>query len=75
MVKESTANAGDARDRGSIPRLERSPGEGNSNSLQYSWQKEKKKIPWTEEPGRLQATGSQKSQAHLSTQSLMRKCM
>ena len=39
MVKESTANAGDARDMGSIPGLERSPGEGNSNSLQYSWPK------------------------------------
>ena len=41
MVKESTANAGDARDMGSIPGLERSPGEGNSNSLQYSWPKKK----------------------------------
>ena len=32
--KESTHNAGDP---GSIPGLERSPGEGNVNSLQYSW--------------------------------------
>ena len=31
--KESACNAGDL---GSIPRLERSPGEGNGNSLQYS---------------------------------------
>ena len=31
--KESTCNAGDS---GSIPRLERSLGEGNGNSLQYS---------------------------------------
>ena len=31
--KESVCNAGDA---GSIPRLERSLGEGNGNSLQYS---------------------------------------
>ena len=31
--KESTCNAGDP---GSIPRLGRSPGEGNGNSLQYS---------------------------------------
>ena len=31
--KESTHNAGDP---GSIPGLERSPGEGNVNSLQYS---------------------------------------
>ena len=33
MVKNPPANAGDA---GSIPRSERSPGEGNGNSLQYS---------------------------------------
>ena len=33
MVKNPPANAGDA---GSIPRLGRSPGEGNGNSLQYS---------------------------------------
>ena len=32
--KESACNAGDP---GSIPGLERSPGEGNSNSLQYSY--------------------------------------
>ena len=31
--KESTCNAGDM---GTIPRLGRSPGEGNGNSLQYS---------------------------------------
>ena len=31
--KESACNAGDA---GSIPGLERSPGEGNGNPLQYS---------------------------------------
>ena len=33
MVKNLSANAGDA---GSIPRLGRSPGEGNGNRLQYS---------------------------------------
>ena len=32
--KESPYNAGDP---GSIPESERSPGEGNSNSLRYSW--------------------------------------
>ena len=32
--KASTHNAGDL---GSIPRLGRSPGEGNGNSLQYSY--------------------------------------
>ena len=46
MVKNLLANAGDARDSGSIPGLERSPGVGNGNPLQYSCLK----IPWTEEP-------------------------
>ena len=36
MVKNPLANAGDARDVGSIPGSERSPGEGNGNPLQYS---------------------------------------
>ena len=31
------ASAGDTRDMGSIPGLGRSPGEGNSNPLQYSY--------------------------------------
>ena len=35
MVKNSPANGGDATDAGSIPGLERSPGGGHSNSLQY----------------------------------------
>ena len=35
-VKNSTANAGDTRDAGSIPGSGRSPGEGNGNPLQYS---------------------------------------
>ena len=35
-VKNPPANAGDIRDVGSIPRLGRSPGEGNSNPVQYS---------------------------------------
>ena len=34
--KNLSVNAGDVRDAGSIPRLGRSPGEGNSNPLQYS---------------------------------------
>ena len=33
MVKNPTANAGDLRDVGSIPGLERSPGGGNGNPL------------------------------------------
>ena len=35
-VKTPPADAGDARDTGSIPGLGRSPGEGNGNPLQYS---------------------------------------
>ena len=35
-VKNLPANAGDARDSGSIPRWGRSPGEGNGNPLQCS---------------------------------------
>ena len=51
--KESAYNVGDP---GSIPGSGRSPGEGNGNRLQYScW-----RIPWTEEPGGLQSTGSQR---------------
>ena len=36
LVKNSPAKAGDAGDIGLIPRLGRSPGEGNGNPLQYS---------------------------------------
>ena len=37
VAKNSPANAGDARDMGSIPGWGRSPGEGNGNPLQYSY--------------------------------------
>ena len=36
VVKSLPANAGDVGDAGSIPRLGRSLGGGNGNSLQYS---------------------------------------
>ena len=36
MIKNPLANAGDARDTGSIPGSERSPGEGSGYPLQYS---------------------------------------
>ena len=36
MVKNLTANAWDTRATGSRPSLERSPGVGNGNLLQYS---------------------------------------
>ena len=36
VVKNPPANAGNARDMGSIPGLGRYPGVGNDNPLQYS---------------------------------------
>ena len=46
--EESACSAGDLC---SIPRLERSPGEGNlTHSSIHAW-----RIPWTEEPGGLQS--------------------
>ena len=36
VVKNPPANAGDTEDLGLIPGLERSPGVGNGNPLQYS---------------------------------------
>ena len=53
-VMNLLANAGDVKDVGLIPGLGRSPGVGNGNPLQYSV----RKIPQTEEPGRLQSLGS-----------------
>ena len=52
--KESACNVGDL---GLIPGLGRSPGEGNMahHSSILTW-----RIPWTEEPGRLQSMGSQR---------------
>ena len=53
-VKNLPVNAGDL---GSVPGSGRSPGEGNSNPLQYSCLEI---IPWIEEPGRLHSMGSQR---------------
>ena len=53
--KESAYNAGDT---GSIPESERSTGKGNGNPLQCPCLK---KIPWTEEPGRLQSRVAKES--------------
>ena len=56
MAKNLPANAGDAGYTGSIPGSGRSPGEGNGNhSNILVW-----RIPWTEEPGRLQFMVSQR---------------
>ena len=57
-LKNLPANAGDT---GSIPRLERSPGEGNGNPFQYSCQGK-----WTQEIGGLQSMESRKSQTPFS---------
>ena len=57
VLKNPPANAGDVR-HGFSPWV-RSPGEGNGNPLQYS----RRRIPWTEEPGRLWSIGSQSDQA------------
>ena len=49
VVKNPPVNEGDIGDMGSIPGLERSPGEDMAiHSSILAW-----RIPWTEEPGRL----------------------
>ena len=55
--KNPPANAGDIRDTGSIPGSGRSPGGGNGHPLSsiLGW-----RIPWTEDPGGLRSTGSQR---------------
>ena len=56
MVKNLPVNAGDTRDAGLIPGSGRTPGGGNATcSSILAWE-----IPWTEEPGGLQFTGSQR---------------
>ena len=54
MVKNLPANAGIPGDVGSTPELGRSSGGGNGNSSILVCI-----IPWTEESGGLQSTGSQ----------------
>ena len=57
---DGKAFAYNAGDLGSIPGSGRSPGEGISSIL--AW-----KIPWTEEPGRVQSMGSQRVGHDLAT--------
>ena len=63
MGKESTCNAGDAEDVGSIPGLGRSPGRGLGNPLQYSCLENP-----TEKPGRLLSMGWQRVGHDLETE-------
>ena len=59
-VKKSACNA---RDLSLIPGLGRSPREENGNPLSnFAWRN-----PWTEDPGRLQSLGSQRSQHNWAT--------
>ena len=56
MVKNLPVNAGDLKDKGSIPGGEDPLEEGMAtHSSILAW-----RIPWTEEPGRLQSTESQR---------------
>ena len=56
MVKNKPANAGDIRDKGLILGSGRSSGKGNGNPLRiFAW-----RIPWAEEPGRLESIGLQR---------------
>jgi len=58
--KESSSQS---RRRGFDPWVEKIPGEGNGNPLQYVWE-----IPWREDPGGLQSMGSQRDGHDLATQ-------
>ena len=55
MVKKPPASAGNMGDMGPIPRLGRSPGEGNGNPLQYCCLENP-----TKEPAGLQSMGLQR---------------
>ena len=59
MVKTLPANAGNT---GSIPRLGTLEKEMATQSSILAW-----KVPWTEEPGRLQSMGSQRVRLDLVT--------
>ena len=55
VVKNPPGNAGDLRDSGFHSWVVKSPGgEIGTHSSILAW-----RIPWTEEPGRLQSIGSQ----------------
>ena len=56
VVKTLPANAGNARDLSLIPRSGRSPEGGHATHSSILAQR----IPWTEKPGGLWSTGSQR---------------
>ena len=67
--KDPPVKAGDAGDLGLIPVLGRPPGVGNGNPLNIlAW-----RIPWTEEPGRLQFTALQRVGHDRATTHLLHK--
>ena len=55
VLKNLPANAGEARDMGLIPGWGRDPEEMVTHCSILAW-----KMPWTEEPGRLQSRGLQR---------------
>jgi len=55
VIKNLPTNAGDIRDTGLIPGSGRPLGRGATHSSILTWRN-----PWTEEPGGLQSTGSQR---------------
>ena len=56
-VKNPPVNAGDTKDVASTPELERSPEKETATHFSIlAW-----RIPWTEEPGGIQITGSQRA--------------
>ena len=71
VKKESTCNAGDTGDAGSIPGSGRSPGAGNGNPLQYSCLKNlMHRGVW-----QARIHGVAKSRTQLSTHALYQTCM
>ena len=70
--KESTCKAGAAGEVVLIPGLERPPGVGNSNPLQYSCLENPGNLAWrTEEPDGLQYIGSQRARHDRATNTKM----
>ena len=56
MVKNLLVNSGDIKDVGLIPGFGRFPGGGHGNPFSIL----ARRIPWTEDSGRLQSMGSQR---------------